>query len=42
MNYNDYLPIVETIMTITFCLITTLAWKIAKIVLGIVQINLGA
>lgn len=42
MSFNDYLPIIECIQTIIFCIATTLAWKLAKIVLGIVNINLGA
>ena len=42
MSFNDYLPIIETFVTVVFCLTCTLVWKIAKIVLGIVQVNLGA
>lgn len=42
MSFNDYLPIIETFITVVFCLTCTLVWKIAKIVLGIVQVNLGA
>lgn len=42
MSFNDYLPIVECFQTIIFLLATTLTWKLAKIVLGIVNINLGA
>lgn len=42
MLFNDYLPIVECIEIITYLLLTTLGWKIIKIVVGIVNINLGA
>lgn len=42
MTFNNYLPIVEAMTTVMFCLGCTLAFKIAKIVLGIVQVNLGA
>lgn len=42
MSFNDYVPIVECIQTVVFCLSATLVWKIAKVVLGIVNINLGA
>ena len=42
MDYNDYLPIMEAIVTVIFCLTFTLSWKIVKIVLGVVQVNLGA
>lgn len=40
--FNRYLPIVEALETVVFCIGCTLAFKIAKIVLGIVQVNLGA
>ena len=42
MDFNDYLPIFETFVTVIFCLSFTLVWKILKVVLGIVQINLNA
>lgn len=42
MNFNDYLPILEALVLVLFCLSTTLVWKIVKVVLGIVQVNLGA
>ncbi len=42
MLFNDYLPIVECTEVISYLLLTTLGWKLIKIVVGIVNINLGA
>lgn len=42
MLFNDYIPIVECIEVVTYLLLTTLGWKIIKVVVGIVNINLGA
>ncbi len=42
MDFNDYLPIIEAIQTVVFCLVCTLTWKLAKVILGIVNIHLGA
>lgn len=40
--FNDYLPITEAFQTVIACLLGTLAWKILKVVLGVVNINLGS
>lgn len=40
--FNDYLPITEAFQTVIACIAGTLVWKILKVVLGVVNVHLGA
>lgn len=41
-SFNYYLPVFESVMVVSFLITFVLAWKIAKILLGILNIDLNA
>ena len=40
-GFNYYLPVLDCFLVVIGCLGITLAWKVAKVMLGIVQIDLN-